>query len=843
MQKLGLAKRSLILISILIFFLVIGSVFIVYYQEEEVTMIHFGPQRMSPELKARIIEQGLSKVMPLEQSLKSWDSISQDSSILSNFLYSEASIKQGSPNCIPEGFGYTRAEADLLFDPDAYYPDCSMETPVTVKLEGQKLMKVCEDMEYCLGTNPEEERFGRVPYYFKWEKMAGNSVDTENKEFAFIKCGRAREAIVFFKRNNKAAARASELTKKLASSISPNSNPKPITVFMLIFDSLSRNHMYRNFPETLKFLNNSIGSGKYSDKLVMYDFLINHAHGENTIPNMIPFLFGYNFNYHKIRLGNRSHLDPNDNDYFVYIQKDALWKHFEKLGYVTMFGFDVIWDFLVPAVGREIKTDHVFTNFWKASSKVFGTDNYINEQGCFGSFDSHRYMLDYVQSFLNEYKGINRFGYVHITTAHEKSGTIIKTVDDDLVEFFEEALELFYREDEDVFFILAGDHGKHVSESDFVRPGWLENMMPGHIVITNKDLMKKLRADENMKHNTQRLVSRPDWHLTMKHISTVPYGDLPKDSALYTHWKKLVETDSTISLLMEKVPDSRTCQDVNIEEYFCTCLPYEELSLSESLKNDYIKAAINYSLDSVNRSIKNSLCQSLSFNSILYSAIRKIHSDYDIYRLRVTVNESPNVVIEIFASIFPIDQGEKYTRTEFGFAASDFEGNSMYPSKKIQLLKVVRIDEYGGYMEEFSVVLNEKPHFCIPKLPEDLDVADLLDEKMSDALELLIEQIDLRTANKLDNCFTVCKENDQICQPWALQLFSNDMILFPIWKSTSEIAIKSNNDKLIKLNRDKLEYSIGDYLAFSNSTIFYPQGDYNCFSVSSTLTLICPCKK
>jgi hypothetical protein len=50
-------------------------------------------------------------------------------------------------------------------------------------------------------------------------------------------------------------------------------------------------------------------------------------------------------------------------------------------------------------------------------------------------------MLKYIKEFVSGYSGFNRFGYAHITTAHEKSGTIIKTVDLDLKEMISDVLE------------------------------------------------------------------------------------------------------------------------------------------------------------------------------------------------------------------------------------------------------------------------------------------------------------------------------------------------------------------------------------------------------------------
>ena len=34
------------------------------------------------------------------------------------------------------------------------------------------------------------------------------------------------------------------------------------------------------------------------------------------------------------------------------------------MGFVTMFGFDTVWDYLVKATGKNILTDHKAFNFW-----------------------------------------------------------------------------------------------------------------------------------------------------------------------------------------------------------------------------------------------------------------------------------------------------------------------------------------------------------------------------------------------------------------------------------------------------------------------------------------------
>jgi hypothetical protein len=60
-------------------------------------------------------------------------------------------------------------------------------------------------------------------------------------------------------------------------------------------------------------------------------------------------------------------------------------------------------------------------------------------------------------------------------------------------------------------------------------------MLPAQIVIMNKDLVSRLGSHETFKYNQNKLVSRLDWFLTLKHLAVVPYGNVKIDSNLYNH--------------------------------------------------------------------------------------------------------------------------------------------------------------------------------------------------------------------------------------------------------------------------------------------------------------------
>ncbi|OMJ85695.1 hypothetical protein SteCoe_12970 [Stentor coeruleus] len=829
---------SLIVLLMLIGFFLL-SIYVLSLQESKETIYFQGP-KLSDADKANIISYGLSKDIPIRGSIDIWESINYSSSELaSNILNFEGKSLEESLVCTPLGFGYSKTQSDKIFDPLANYQICEEVNPEFIKYNKTHLINDCKgDSFYSLGSAPEDEIFGRVSYDFSWNNF-DSDVETKNHEFAFVKCNEKRNAEVFLKYNSIAVERARNITKSIENDLGIKSPGRPLTVFLVIFDSLSRHHMYRSFPKSLKYLNDTIVKGEFKDNFIMHDFLINHAHGENTIPNMIPYLFGYSFNYHRLRLKKYDYKNPEHQQAFKDIQKDSIWKHYEKMGFITMFGFDIIWDFLVPAVGRKVLADHVFTNFWKASSKVFGTDNYINIHSCFGSHDSHYYMLKYVQEYLKTYEGVNRFGYIHITTAHEKSGTIIKTVDDDLHNFLQTVLKQYNDNNEDIVLILGGDHGKHVSETDFIREGWLENMLPAQIIITNKNFVQKMNAEKNLNLNVKRLISRPDWHLTLKHLSTSPYGLLKKDSNLYKHWKTTTETDNIISIFMEESPTTRTCKDLNIEEYLCVCLPYREITREEIKSSIFITEIINLSIQSINQSKNSLICQKLTFNKIIYAAERLIEEGLTIYRLRITINENIDVVFEAFGSVFSEKTKDFYLKE-----------NVLMPYKVVgkkekfivQLLKAVRIDGYAGYYEEIALAINEKAPYCIPKLPKEFNDMDFTQEKIISTFDRILEEHTIRLTKANNTCNDECKKYDSVCQPWIIMLFSNKNILMQSWHAERLYQIYYE-DGLQDIDLTYYEpFYTKNILGVLNKTLYIPESEYSCDLSDFEIQMICPCK-
>jgi hypothetical protein len=162
-------------------------------------------------------------------------------------------------------------------------------------------------------------------------------------------------------------------------------------------------------------------------------------------------------------------------------------------------------------------------------------------------------MLDYLRQYYDNYSGLNRFAYVHLSPGHEESGTVIRTADEDTMEFFQTMLQAAANRFEDLVIMMASDHGKHPAEWDKTVEGYLENQLPMHLVIANRGLLQKLNADDALITNSFRLVSRYDWHLTFRQLSLAPYGCLSVESAWYQALKHRSDSPHAGSLMMEYV--------------------------------------------------------------------------------------------------------------------------------------------------------------------------------------------------------------------------------------------------------------------------------------------------
>ena len=326
---------------------------------------------------------------------------------------------------------------------------------------------------------------------------------------------------------------------------------------------------------------------------------------------------------------------------------------------------------------------------------------------------------------------------------------------------------------------------------------WSDNSAALLLLITNNALLERLgpNTEKILRHNTQRLVSRWDWHLTFQHLSTVPYGRLLPDSDLYETWKRKSETPHAVSLLLEEIPDSRTCADVHIPLHYCSCLSFSELPTAPVFSP--VPELVSLALHSIRLEIKQTkaefLCPFPTLNEISKILEQQIDSNSTNYKIRFTTNESSKAKFDLIG----------FQSTKANFASSHIpENDPFHPVRtletglKLQLLEVVRADEYAGPCEHLAKAFHTKPSLCLCQFP--FSDASLSTPAFTQTLETLLEPLTFIVPNRAVPCSTACTVIGKGCSEWALPILNDKRVLLETWRAqpTRKIRLLKENKEV-----------------------------------------------
>ena len=473
------------------------------------------------------------------------------------------------------------------------YPTCKVpDKSVLYETEGGIFINCEQNKASSYYLDPKlTEIFGKDKVELTWKRIDKTILlNTYDSQFVFIKCSRrAIYSFVFNKFNSTVSSRANSYRTQIETKFGLPST-RPLALQILVIDSLSRQNFYRTQQKTLSFLSTSVLQGKYSESFTLYDFLLTNSISTSTKPNMIPVLFGEPHTTIDSELSLKNPLNESSSPVYLEIQQRSLWAYLSSLGYVTMFAYDTIWDFLSTSTGKVLQTDHSFFNFWKAASKVYGYNDFSERQRCFGPRNAHWYQMNYTLQYLKNYVGHNRFAYTHYSPAHESTG-VIRTLDGDLQEYLESLLGYFAgHPEEDFALLLMSDHGRGVGRLEFTLNHFTEHRLPLTMLITNKALVNRMGAAEILQRNTKRLIGRFDLHLTLKTLGLAPYGKLSGD--VYREWKARYPVQNAVSLFMETASEGRGCAEVGTAEVDCICKRFEKVGMEDEVHRAAVEVLV-----------------------------------------------------------------------------------------------------------------------------------------------------------------------------------------------------------------------------------------------------------
>lgn len=294
----------------------------------------------------------------------------------------------------------------------------------------------------------------------------------------------------------------------------------------------------------------------------------------------------------------------------------------------------------------------------------------------------------------------------------------------------------------------------------------VENLLPAQWMFVTKSLLERVGRDtgERVKGNSGRLVSRYDWHVTLLHLSTLPYMQLTAASALYQSWQNQSPALHPISLFLEAIPSTRTCSDVAIPLYLCMCFDYHLADRSHEHTGASIASrAVEY----INTRVRDAgeLCEVVEGKGVVRVLVRELGQEAYYYKVRFAVVGSV-ALFEAIALVAPDNVFELY-------AEESSDTHFLTPNTLIQLNEVTRVDEYSGVCEELGKSASIPPSFCLCKLP----YPSPLPASIRPPVLSVLSRLTLLHAPTGIPCDLGCSYAGFTCAVWAFPLLNHTDIL------------------------------------------------------------------
>ena len=674
------------------------------------TLIYYFPNRDYIKGKIRIAlppffsPSNTAAISVTKQQRKRSNSINIDTSPLPNTAFSYSpdpftidsteNLRSLGLSCIPDSFGYTVDRGNEVFPPYEY-PKCSVmnkqnDTYLHIDRNHNILYMDCPDNSnnnILVGPFDKRKLINREEGYPEWEVNSYKGpIDASTLEFGLGSCDSDGDKLMQVDTvpifQEEAYVNAKKLTKS-----------KPRLIYFLTLDSMSRRHYFRKMSGTIEYLN-SLNSDPKSEFSV-FDFNLHNILGGDSADNQVPMLGG-DIHFPKTKEGSQNH---------DFLGEKALWNILREKGYVSLLALESCDHNFINALGRNPDVDYVLGPFncavAKFTSAQFGTGNSM--QRCVGGHQTHYYVLNYTLAVMEMNPDVNMFMYIHLDAAHEATGQHAATLNDDITEYLQELLGK-YKDTHEIAIFLQADHGMRYGNFYKELSAYQEQKLPGFFFVASKALLEKYEYSYNsLSLNTQRLVSKMDCRETALYLANVTETSLV-----------------SVNLLTTIAPKSRTCDDLDINPWECSCLKTIEIAnpntrikdLAEFLR-DYAENVINSISYTDPKHPIGRICKKITLGKILKIYQIGVNNVEEIFKLEI---ESPTREgMKFQVTYFLAADGLQMSADKDKFKVETYAYKS-YPLKVrviiMQILTISRIDTFAGDCENTARLENIRAEFC-----------------------------------------------------------------------------------------------------------------------------------
>lgn len=443
---------------------------------------------------------------------------------------------------------------------------------------------------------------------------------------------------------------------------------------ILVLDSVSRPHFYRQLSETVSTL-------KSIDKTetTVLDFELFHSLAPRTFPNMRALFSGIV----DVDSDDETHtygLDSlfgryNNLGYQTTLQEDSCWydswgalitdnKHNLKL-LSNVNDYEERWQEIQRKLRRLPIDSYGLTHFSCEVFTQYGKTNQFNEppKVCFNGHHLPSYFLNYTYTLLQTVEQTKSaypaFIYTHMNTGHEMTGKRIAYADHLISDFIKKTSGL-----KNTLTIILSDHGPKTSKfSQEFLAGRSEISHAMFFMIVPKKIRHILGQQkvESLRINQNRLVTHTDVFHTLMSL----HGDQP-------------------SGLLSPISKERNCEDIPIYSFMmCLCEGYTEMLADFHPEVHWLaEFAIGYLNNQITRAGVESSTDSVSYGN----CERLIGNRFDKIRKKVTADGK---VVYTFDAIV-----DKYRDEEIFEVVVTLTNKSSYPSAKITRWRRVTIFQH-----------------------------------------------------------------------------------------------------------------------------------------------------
>jgi hypothetical protein len=414
-------------------------------------------------------------------------------------------------------------------------------------------------------------------------------------------------------------------------------------VVLISFDFLSRSHFFREFPETVKFLNETQRLFNYS----VFDFKLFSIYDSTSMGNKLALLEGLkNFSENDDK---RSKSKLND--------VKSIWKMMKEKKFINFIGFDHCDRNLMPAAEDESFIDYSVQEFYC----LLENQRFFQKE-CIGEEKTFEYLLKYSKTLLRFYSQNNIFINLNLGGPEDQTARFLRKYDKELMDFIREIL--IERASEQLLIIIQGDVGVKFEEFPKTLEEFQEFKLPALFLVTGKKLLdREVNSVKHLTENSNKLVSKLDLRKTI--LSFIGAHEESSDQVDFFH---------------QVSSNSRDCSEVSLSTLHCPCSELIQTDTANLTISKIMKKVAKVTEDFLNKEShnKDKYCEKVVLD--LFGKAFKIYEDGAesfLFELRSSKNLKVGFQVTVIISKQIIKRNGLKTliRFDLDLFGSEYKGN------------------------------------------------------------------------------------------------------------------------------------------------------------------------